>query len=463
MSRIQELTLKSLDAALSPSEYSELTRLLNASAAAKKEHIGLVELEVALRAQQTIDVVQSTLRQLQKISGSAIQRGVMSKIKTKGKPGWSPATTASGRRNAVSSRTPNAAPARTSVKRRKTADRSIPFGVWAAAAAAAIVLVVALSMSSRRSDTAPTDAVALATLTSAGSGSTVRRGNESIQAKAGMALFNDDRISAAGSASVARFDDGTVLTLEAGATLSFNSPDENAGKALSLSAGTLRASVARQSADKPLVVKTPHAVATVLGTQLTLSLNGDATRLEVSEGRVGFRRLSDGKSVMVASNEFALVENGKEFTARRIGDAPIAATTPAPGRAAPPPATPGEMTVAGYHLVNADTGKLIPQFSPMVDGAVINMADLPAKFSLIVISSPEEVGSIVFDLDGRKKFRVENTLPYSITENWDGNHFLPWAVAPGKHTLTATPFSINNGRGNPGRPLSITFTLVPRK
>jgi hypothetical protein len=104
-----------------------------------------------------------------------------------------------------------------------------------------------------------------------------------------------------------------------------------------LSMGRMTATVAKQAARAPFVVETPQARATVVGTRFSV-LVSDAmgtnaspqsairnphsafafTRLDVSEGRVGFARLSDGMAVDVSACQFAIA--GKDYALRPYRD-----------------------------------------------------------------------------------------------------------------------------------------------
>lgn len=70
-------------------------------------------------------------------------------------------------------------------------------------------------------------------------------------------------------------------------------------KRFTLAQGTLVASVTKQTGARSVVVVTPHAELTVLGTRFVLQVAAEETRLDVEEGRVRNRRLSDKKAVEV--------------------------------------------------------------------------------------------------------------------------------------------------------------------
>jgi ferric-dicitrate binding protein FerR (iron transport regulator) len=87
------------------------------------------------------------------------------------------------------------------------------------------------------------------------------------------------------------------------------------GKRFDLRVGRLKASVARQRPFQPMVVRTPQAEATVLGTKFSLLTGSNATRLEVTEGRVRFARASDSSAVIVSAGKYAIAANGTKLAA----------------------------------------------------------------------------------------------------------------------------------------------------
>ncbi|HYG73665.1 MAG TPA: FecR family protein [Planctomycetota bacterium] len=448
MSRVQDLTLKLLDGELNEAGQAELRRLISADPQAADEHIAILELEAALRAEQEIDLTDEILERIQQIAGEKTQKSVLDKIKARSSPAWKRAQT--GKRKAISA--PVTANTRSTVRRVRR-PRENPFGAGLLIAASlAIVLLLALFVS--KGKPARESAVALAALQHAPAGTSVKRDGRDISAASGMEILAGDSIRAASSSALLHYSDGTDVSVEAGAEVVVSAPDADAGKRLQLNAGTLRASVAKQNADRPLVIRTPQASVTVLGTRFELALSPGTTRLTVEDGLVGMRRLSDGKSALVKAGHFA---QSTDMVALRIGESAPAAQTALQTKPVPQ----GELAITGFHLVNADTGQMLPGFSPLAEGAIIDLSKLP-KLSMVVTTEPAEVGSIVFDVNGKMRARVEMTPPYALTTNWDGNHFLPWNPPAGKHTITATPYAGKDGQGKAGRAMTITFTIVTR-
>jgi len=90
------------------------------------------------------------------------------------------------------------------------------------------------------------------------------------------------------------------------------------GKWLELLEGQLLAKVTRQPAGRAMAIGTPHAEALVLGTTLRLVVDSGSTRLDVEEGRVRLKRLSDGKTVDVSNGHFAVAGVGLELASRAL-------------------------------------------------------------------------------------------------------------------------------------------------
>jgi ferric-dicitrate binding protein FerR (iron transport regulator) len=139
----------------------------------------------------------------------------------------------------------------------------------------------------------------------------------------------------AGGALVLRFPDGT--TLELGGDTTFALEGVLPVKRVALARGVLGADVAPQPAGRPLVLRTPQAQADVLGTRLTLAVRGEATRLDVEEGRVRLTRLSDRRSVEVSAGHGAVAAPGRALEAVPR-DAPAPAPDAVPAAVPPTPA-----------------------------------------------------------------------------------------------------------------------------
>ncbi|MFC1610937.1 M14 family zinc carboxypeptidase, partial [Myxococcota bacterium] len=117
-----------------------------------------------------------------------------------------------------------------------------------------------------------------------------------------------------------------------------------------------------------------------------------------------------------------------------------------------------ELAVDSFTLIDADADLPITTHDPLVDGAVINLSDLPTmSLNVRANTNPAAVGSVTFDLDGAA--HTESFVPYAMANEQNGD-FHPWTPTLGMHTLTATPFSESGGAGSPGISLTITFEVV---
>ena len=115
-------------------------------------------------------------------------------------------------------------------------------------------------------------------------------------------------MSDSGSATVT-FVDGTILHLEPGTEIIFQpvaNPPRPGGKQFKLISGSLSADVAKQPPGLPLLIQTPHALVTVVGTEFDLSVATNQTALEVTHGLVKLTGAGETNPVNVAAGEFAV-------------------------------------------------------------------------------------------------------------------------------------------------------------
>jgi|GEM_PF-1723670 len=119
----------------------------------------------------------------------------------------------------------------------------------------------------------------------------------------GDVLKTDQHVNVAEGSSVAIvYADKTRVELASGTNLIVGGDPRTGAKSLTVAQGEVFADVAKQVAG-PMLFNTPHAVATVLGTQLRITVDNQATRLDVTEGLVEFARKDGSDSVRVAANE----------------------------------------------------------------------------------------------------------------------------------------------------------------
>jgi hypothetical protein len=257
-----------------------------------------------------------------------------------------------------------------------------------------------------------------------------------IPAREGAEVLSGDGLETMSAAGrlVLRFGDRSRLELRGETSLSEITEDASAaapaGKQIQMSRGTVAAEVAKQPAHRPMLLRTPHSEATVLGTSFRISVDpGEkgATRLEVQEGKVRFTRQIEKKA--------SVEVNGGHYAVSALG-------IPLQSRPIPPPrtGTPEKPVLIGLLMLNAETGRPLLQFDPLEDGTVITLADLPTRaLNIQAITSPGTVGSVLFNWDGSPV--MEGRAPYLLGGNDQRGKPLAWTPAPGEHTLTVTPYS----------------------
>ncbi len=125
-----------------------------------------------------------------------------------------------------------------------------------------------------------------------------------------------------------RFEDGTRLELGPDTKVS-RVGEGPAGKFVQVDSGTVHLDVGKQPQGKPLIVGSPQAECTVLGTQFTVKTTPAYARIDVREGRVKVARLPQAVStVVVPAGQFLMVGQGYDFVPK-----PQPANWKAPGGA----------------------------------------------------------------------------------------------------------------------------------
>lgn len=114
-----------------------------------------------------------------------------------------------------------------------------------------------------------------------------------------------------------KFNDGSTVTISGASMLTFSDPGQ---KELRLKSGRISASVATQPVGKPMLIHTPTAMLTVVGTTFEVEVGLAATALNVSEGEVRVKRLSDGRSIDVPANHRAIAAADRELSHEKVPD-----------------------------------------------------------------------------------------------------------------------------------------------
>ncbi len=123
-------------------------------------------------------------------------------------------------------------------------------------------------------------------------------------------------LGASSAATIAFPNESTRLELLSGARARFRS--DRAGKQVALVHGVLKAEVAKQAGGAPLVITTPGAKATVVGTRFSIEAREKKTRLMVDKGSVELAERAGAASVLVERNHFAEVREGAPLQVRPL-------------------------------------------------------------------------------------------------------------------------------------------------
>jgi len=108
-----------------------------------------------------------------------------------------------------------------------------------------------------------------------------------------------------------QFPDGTTVAITGNSTLTFSDLGQ---KRLHLKSGAASANVRPQPPGRPLLIQTTSAMLEVLGTQFAMETDTGATRLDVSQGKVRVKRLSDGAELEVPGRHRVLAAADHDFS-----------------------------------------------------------------------------------------------------------------------------------------------------
>jgi len=287
----------------------------------------------------------------------------------------------------------------------------------------------------------------IATLETATPGVVLVRGDRRIPAVSGLGVMGGDRIEVDGffAAAVLRFaGERTVVRAAFDAALQVDLA--GGAKRLTLDRGQIQCDVAPQPDGRPMTVRTQAAEATVLGTRFSVDAMPRRTRLDVTEGRVRFRSLQRPDGRIVSAGGFA--EAGSDGW--HHGDS--------------------QPAVLGFALIDASTGRTVGGHGDLGDGDTSRLSALPVRDLNIVALVAGSVGSVYFELNGRKPDArggpYEDNPPYTMAGNEPVEpgaavDYHAWRPAPGSYTLAAQVYEGDRGHGTPGIGKTVRFEIVP--
>jgi len=131
-----------------------------------------------------------------------------------------------------------------------------------------------------------------------------------VEISLGKEISSGDTLKTIGTNSFLDFEfsDGTKVRL-GGNTIATVTDDNR--KLILVHEGSASLDVEPQKKESPLILITPTAELTVLGTSFGVFSTEGATRLEVAEGEVDLKRLHDDQSVRVKAGEYSVANSDK--------------------------------------------------------------------------------------------------------------------------------------------------------
>ena len=119
----------------------------------------------------------------------------------------------------------------------------------------------------------------------------------------------------------------------------------------------------------------------------------------------------------------------------------------------PSSSTTSSVSVSALEIWDATLNK---KFQTLSSGSTIDLAKIPAKFTLVAQGS---AASVKFGLDAKSSYRIENQKPWSITGDNSGK-VVAMTLATGSHTVKVTPYTKTSAGGTAGATKTYTFNLV---
>ncbi len=113
--------------------------------------------------------------------------------------------------------------------------------------------------------------------------------------------------------------------------------------------------------------------------------------------------------------------------------------------------------VTGFTLVDAAADQAIATYTPLKNGEVLDLAELPSKKLNILANTTSAVKTVIFDYNLNSEIVVsDSSAPYAAFGDDEGD-FSEWEPEEGEHVLVATPL---NGEGEAGDPITVNFTII---
>lgn len=119
-----------------------------------------------------------------------------------------------------------------------------------------------------------------------------------------------------------------------------------------------------------------------------------------------------------------------------------------------------------FSLHNAQTGKPIAGFDPIVEGAVINLAEVGKELRVVAnFKKDEQIGSVKFGYNKSRNFQLEEAAPYAIGLDYtvvseDQSVYESWAPVLGNNEVSAVVYAEQRAKGSILGKADINFKVV---
>ena len=262
-------------------------------------------------------------------------------------------------------------------------------------------------------------------------------------------------------ASLRYVSEGTTILLRENSEAVFGV--KGGAKVIYLEAGDIICDVDKQPIGKPMKIFTPHAEATVLGTQFLLTAGKENSRLHVNEGSVNFKEKGTNKSFETKagwSTRISKKSGIKSF--KHTLDRSL-------------------ISIKSFTLINTDTNEPFAQFDPIPQDAIIKLSDLGTRNINIlanvdlkpryvagvrfimdaVDSDGKEIG--VYDPKGRRRNECsEGIFPFMFVGDTDDEpvRARAWESVPGTYNLEAIPVGDKDEMGAIGDSSFLKFQII---
>jgi hypothetical protein len=100
----------------------------------------------------------------------------------------------------------------------------------------------------------------------------------------------------------------------------------------------------------------------------------------------------------------------------------------------------------------------------IVDGSVIGVnasyeSTTPSLNVHAIFASGHSVKSVVFGYGDNRTFHVDNNIPFALYGHQDGRCHQCSLLGYGTHTVIVTPYSEYDAKGEPGKSVTVTFSI----